>query len=419
MKNEKQFLTSEDVKTCFTNAPQITFEITDACNLKCEYCGYGKFYADYDERKNQVLPIKYAENLIDYLSECWQSPINKSINANLYVSFYGGEPLLNMKFIKHIRDYLEKLKSPFRSFKYSMTTNALLLDKYMDYLVEKEFNLLISLDGNKHNTSYRVDSQGKSAYERIVNNVDKLRAKYPSFFQSNVNFNAVLHNRNSVEEIYYYFKSKYDKIPSIGDLNNVGIRKDKMEEFQKTYKNSTESLLNSENYTEIEKDMFLGAPTYNTATMFLLQNSNFSYHNYNELLYGKEKLYQYLPSGTCTPFSRKIYVTVNGKLLPCERIGHQFALGKLDDGKIEIDFEAIAKRYNKYYNKINNLCRKCHLKKSCTQCIFNLPSVDNKNIRCHGFMNEKTYKIYENNQLLFFKSHPEAYAKIMNEVNIK
>ncbi|MBQ8959313.1 MAG: hypothetical protein IJ057_13575 [Bacteroidales bacterium] len=30
------------------NTPQITFEVTDACNLCCEYCAYGKLYAGYD-----------------------------------------------------------------------------------------------------------------------------------------------------------------------------------------------------------------------------------------------------------------------------------------------------------------------------------------------------------------------------------
>lgn len=26
------------------NLKQLTFEVTDACNLKCKYCGYGEFY---------------------------------------------------------------------------------------------------------------------------------------------------------------------------------------------------------------------------------------------------------------------------------------------------------------------------------------------------------------------------------------
>jgi hypothetical protein len=33
MKDNKQYITSEDVKAYFTNTHQITFEVTDACNL--------------------------------------------------------------------------------------------------------------------------------------------------------------------------------------------------------------------------------------------------------------------------------------------------------------------------------------------------------------------------------------------------
>jgi len=42
------------------------------------------------------------------------------------------------------------------------------------------------------------------------------------------------------------------------------------------------------------------------------------------------------------PFSKKNFVTVNGKLLPCERIGHNYALGQLSKTGLNIDFEKIA-----------------------------------------------------------------------------
>ncbi|MBR8704862.1 hypothetical protein IX307_001502 [Bacteroides pyogenes] len=37
----KSFLKPEDIKFALANTPQITFEITDACNLDCLYCNYG------------------------------------------------------------------------------------------------------------------------------------------------------------------------------------------------------------------------------------------------------------------------------------------------------------------------------------------------------------------------------------------
>jgi uncharacterized protein len=413
----KKYLKADDIKRCLANTPQITFEVTDACNLRCEYCGYGKFYSDYDERKNQMLPTEKATRFLDSLIDLWKSSLNISTGRNVYISFYGGEPLMNFSFIKDIVNYLETSDCKTRQFTFSMTTNAILLDRYMDYLVEKRFNLLISLDGNEYNTSYRIDSKGENAFDRIVENVDLLKEKYPKYFEEHVNFNAVLHNRNSVESIHSFFKERYNKVATIGELNSSGIREDMIPEFEKTYKSSTESLLQSEHYSEIEKDMFLKSPTFQSATIFLMQHSEFRYANYNELLYGKPKGKYLIPTGTCLPFAKKVFVTANGRILPCERIGHQFAMGKIDDDKIDLDFAAIANKQNAYYAKIDKLCKKCHNQRGCVQCIFNLPDINqDKTPGCLGFMDKKGFEMFKRAQYGFLARNPEAYFRIMNDV---
>ena len=121
-------ITSEDIERSLSNSPQLTFEITDACNLKCEYCGYGKSYSDYDERKSTRLSPQRAKALLDYLSSLWKSELNVSYNQNVYISFYGGEPLMNVPFIKEIISYVEEFDYPSRSFTFNMTTNGILLD---------------------------------------------------------------------------------------------------------------------------------------------------------------------------------------------------------------------------------------------------------------------------------------------------
>lgn len=84
-----------------------------------------------------------------------------------------------------------------------MTTNAMLLDKYMDFLQEKEFRLLISLDGNEEGQGYRVDTRGNNSFPRVFHNIKLLQETYPEYFEKHVRFNAVLHNKNSVESIYH------------------------------------------------------------------------------------------------------------------------------------------------------------------------------------------------------------------------
>ena len=410
-------LTGNIIRHQLANLKQLTFEVTDACNLRCKYCAYGEFYDDYDRRKDEMMDVNTAKKLIDYLVELWNSSHNVSAKRNVYISFYGGEPLMNMPFIKAIVDYITSIHCPHRSFTFSMTTNAILLNKYMDFLVAHRFNLLISLDGDEYNTSYRVDKAGHPAFPRIIKNIDTLYEKHPDYFKEKVNFNAVLHNRNSVEEIYQFIKEKYDKIPSIGELNNMGIQPDKVELFRQTYRNSKESLYQSEHYEAIEQDMFLRTGTYQSLITFLHQYSGFKYHDYTDLLFDYSKTKR-IPTGTCLPFSRRMFVTVNGKILPCERIGQQFALGSISDEGINLNLQSIADKYNAYYAKIEKQCSRCYNTKACIQCIFNLDNLEENPI-CYGFMDKTTFEKYKKTQMDFLRKHPEDYYRIMEEVIVE
>ncbi|MCL1969263.1 MAG: hypothetical protein FWF65_06880 [Bacteroidetes bacterium] len=97
-----KYVSSNLISYQLSNLTQITLEVTDACNLRCKYCGYGEFYEDYDKRENKKLPVANAIKLLDYLVELWNSEQNVSSNRNVNVRFYGGEPLLNMEFINQI-----------------------------------------------------------------------------------------------------------------------------------------------------------------------------------------------------------------------------------------------------------------------------------------------------------------------------
>ena len=185
----------------------VVFEVTDACNLHCKYCAYADLYEGYDQRNNTNMPFHRAKLVIDYLQEIWEKNRFQDMEKSVSISFYGGEPLLNMEFVKQVIDYTEKLPPTGRIFKYSMTTNAMLLDRYMDYLVEKDFALLISLDGDEQGQSYRTDHAGNNSFQRVYRNIMLLKEKYPEFWENNVNCNAVLHDRNGVERTY-----KFDKL---------------------------------------------------------------------------------------------------------------------------------------------------------------------------------------------------------------
>lgn len=417
---EDIFISSESIRSLLANTKQLTFEVTDACNLNCKYCGYGELYSDYDDRKNNMLGTERAIQLLDYMNTLWNSAYNKVLNQPLSISFYGGEPLLNMKFITEVVNYLNSQPNKWRKFRYSMTTNAILLDKYMDFLVENNFKILISLDGNKENNSHRIDHHGNNSFDKIVRNLDLLKQSYPDYFNSCISFNSVLHNKNSVEDVYAFFKDKYNVKPYIAELGTAGVRENMQEKFNTMFKSSVESLRYSKEYKKIENDLFIRLPTVNSLNKFLLATLPSSFGDFNELLNGKKTIpKKFIPTATCLPFSKKVFVTVNGKILPCERIGQQFALGYIGDKKIEIDFDAIAAKYNHYYSKLFNRCAKCHQKSFCSKCMFNLSDIEKENTSCNAFMNKEDFINYKKFQYDFLRQNPEYYSRLIKEVTSK
>ncbi|MCP4150459.1 MAG: radical SAM peptide maturase [bacterium] len=412
----KAIMTADRVKASLANSNQLTFELVDYCNIECTYCGYGKFYKDYDKRENKKLSLPAARRFLDYMVELRNSSLNISHNQNFNIGFYGGEPLLNFSFIRDMVNYTKKIKLNHNRFGFSMTTNGLLLKKYMDFLVAHDFKLLISLDGNEKNNRYRVHKDGTQAYNEILENVSALQTKYPDYFEKRVNFNAVLHNKNSVSEIFNYFKMKFGKIPRIGVLSSSGIRESQKEEFLKTYSNVYKSLYSSNDYRVIEKEMFVQLPNIQDVSTFLHHSNDFSFANYNQLLYDFVEKPRF-PTGTCLPFGKKIYVTVKGKIMACERIAHRYGLGFIDSEAVKIDFDAIAKQYNMYYDTLRNLCRRCYKVAHCTRCLF-IMDLTAKKLHCNEFHDSNDFAGYLSGHLNFLEKKPEMYNKIFKEIVI-
>ena len=409
---------SEQIEKAILNTEQIVFEVTDDCNLDCLYCGYGSLYGDYDKREDKYLAMEDIAPLFTYLDNLQQQRGNNSIDNTILISFYGGEPLMNMDFIKEMVSFIQSRKQNEHRYAFSMTTNAVLLHQYMDFLVEHSFRLLISLDGNEENNSYRITKNGKNSFETITKSIDLLQSKYPEYFKEYVNFNAVLHKNNSVEEIYDYIQTRYNKRPRIAELNNTGIVSEKKDEFERIYRNTEESLYQSENYTKLEQELYMLIPSYQNAVNFLHTYNLGVIRKYNDFLSNSEKR-NYIPTGTCVPFSKKIFITVNGKILPCERIGHQYALGQVSKAGVDIDFEKIASILNAYYDKLDKQCSKCYQLGACFQCIFTIDSIDEEKTTCYGFMNQNAFAGFLAANMSFFESRPTDYYKIMEDVVIK
>ena len=407
-----------DIEYSLANLKQLVFEVTDACNLRCKYCAYADLYEGYDQRENLKLPFQKAKLIIDYLYEYWEKRYCIEVNDPITIGFYGGEPLLNVPFIQQVINYIESLNPIGKKFHYNMTTNAILLDRYMDFLAENEFRLLISLDGDEKGQSYRVDTKGKNSFDKVLANIQLLRSKYPSYFEHYVMFNSVLHNRNEVESTYRFIKDKFGKEPMISPLNNSGVRKDKLQEFYQAYQNVATSIQKANNCEALKNELFIKSPETGALVNYIYHHTGNVFNDYNDLLLGREGS-SFPPSGTCIPFSKKMFITVKGRILQCEKIDHEFALGQITNKKVELNLEQAARQHNKYTFRYMNQCKTCAAKQLCTPCVYQIDDIHDKTSKCYSYYSATQHEKQKEYYMDHLDKHPELYNRILKEVVVR
>ena len=406
------------VKENIIQTSLILFEVTDSCNLNCTYCGYGELYEVFDARNHSKINIRYAKKFLRYIYELKRKNNKRKLN----IGFYGGEPLLNINFIKQIIEFAHQLNAEKEmDIGYSMTTNATLIHKHIDFLVANKFELLISIDGNEENHSYRVFSKNKkNSFWKVIKNIDMLQKNYPEYFVNYVSFNAVLHNRNSVKSIYEFIYTRYHKIPEISELLLRDIRPEKKEIFDKMHHGRRKS------EAEYQKDDSDKLPATHYVSLLYDELKDFLKHlsvnyyisNITSLLHVEE---EYFPTSTCLPFFLKFFLTNRNKLLPCERINHKYFLGKIDKD-VMIDIPEITKQYNYYFNHFRKICQLCYAYRFCGVCMFQLENIDKlgtEEFVCNQFYDQKAFEKKLHRIFSFLEKYPKDFFQILENVKAK
>lgn len=95
---------------------QLVLQITQSCNLRCNYCAYSGEYKNRVHSQKQM-SFEIAKKSIDFLIQ--HSKDTKSLS----IGFYGGEPFLRFDFIKKCVDYADSIAEG-RVIRYNTTTNG-------------------------------------------------------------------------------------------------------------------------------------------------------------------------------------------------------------------------------------------------------------------------------------------------------
>ena len=162
-----------------TRIAQMTLQVTKQCNLRCEYCAYSGQYGRNRTHSNERMSFETAKKAIDFYIEHTREL------SEIILGFYGGEPVLELSMIKECVDYISN-KVEGKKIKFTVTTNGTLLsDSTVDFLVENDFLLNISLDGSRieHDRNRRFQN-GSGSFDTIISNIKRAQERHPEFCKS-------------------------------------------------------------------------------------------------------------------------------------------------------------------------------------------------------------------------------------------
>lgn len=306
------------------NVHQLILQVTQNCNLRCKYCVYSGSYVNRGHTKKRM-SIETAKKAIDFY---------RKHNGNLEVamiSFYGGEPLLEMKLIHEIIAYANKVFKG-KNIRYNMTTNATLLnDEIVKFLYENDISITISLDGPQaiQDNSRVFAESGKGTFDVIMKKLDYIKKNYPDYMD-NISFNAVLDEKNDFQCSSNFYT--YDFISSAMVSSTTLSLNSAKNEIQ-----YTEAFDINYRYELFKAYLCLiGRLDRKYVSKLIEVQIGIMKESIHKKIIAKGKRGStYHPSGACIAGATRLFVNVDEKFYPCERVSESceaFVLGDLDNG---------------------------------------------------------------------------------------
>lgn len=157
----------------------LTILPTMNCNLDCDYC--------FEEKQNKRLDDNTANNLIKFVNK----HIKNHNPTSMHVSWFGGEPLLELERIISLSDqFLDICNTKNILYSASMTSNCwLLTPEIAKKLVEKKISSIqVTLDGPKllHDRRRVIKGSRHGTFDKIMRNITECSRFIPLIVRVNL-----------------------------------------------------------------------------------------------------------------------------------------------------------------------------------------------------------------------------------------
>jgi uncharacterized protein len=326
----------------------LLLNVTESCNLACGYCIFSGNYEGERLLGKKHMSFDTAKKALDLAAP--------QFGETAYIGFYGGEPLNNFKLIQEIVGYTKR-QYPEQNAIFSLTTNFVNADKYLDFIIENGICANISLDGPKEvHDKYRVTRHGEPTFDRIMFNLSLLEKVAPGYARTHFGLNGTFKDAEDLPRIIDYF------IENGNDF--IGTKVGGMEQKGLDHNIKTGSTLPSIlHYASIYSGNILAGKTPSEVLSRLFEGSLKSvFERGSSQMPGTLKL-----SGSCYPGKRKLFVETDGGLYMCEKFGGRVSLGHVDTG---VNQAYVDKAIEDFAMIRSSACADgCWAQRLCTPCI--------------------------------------------------
>lgn len=276
--------------------------------------------------------------------------ILKSGDDFLNITFFGGEPLLRMDFIKKtvkftkalVKENSAKLDKSFELFFTVDTNGTLLTDDIVRYLKKEKFRVTVSLDGpeKKHNIA-RVTANGKGSFRAI-------KPYIPTLVEMGAGVVSVLtqqHVKGFADSIKWLFKQGFKYVGVAQDFNGKWTGKD------------FDDLIVE--YEKLARFWFRSKKQHMDISLGLIQNK------VDMSVWGMRQ-----KETGCFINSQTLVVAANGNTFPCSRfISSQknapYITGNVLDEQSGVYKGIFPKKISRFINSDRKECRDCAIRYRC------------------------------------------------------
>ena len=314
----------------------LCLHIAHDCNMSCRYCfaSEGEYHG-----KRELMSFEVGKKALDLLVE------SSKDRKNLEVDFFGGEPLMNFEVVKQLVAYgrsIEKEKD--KKFRFTLTTNGLLLDEDVLEFANKEMsNLVLSIDGRREvHDKMRPRRGGMGSYDEIV----------PKFIKA----------ADSRDQQNYYVRGTFthenlDFSEDVKHLAKLGFKQISVEPVVAPL---------SEDYAIKKEDIPQILEQYDILAKYMLkvkaEGNGFNFFHFMIDLNDGPCIIKRVCCGSGTEY---LAVAPNGDLYPCHQfVGmNDFLLGNVDTG---VTNTAVTDKFKKCNVLSKEECQNCFAKFYCS-----------------------------------------------------